>query len=42
MPFELKIPNQDTQMAMDELERNGGKKFTSFQAMIDDLDEEDA
>lgn len=42
MPFELKIPNRETQMAMDELESGGGKRFSSFQAMIDDLDNEDA
>lgn len=42
MPFELKIPNRKTQMAMDELENGGGKRFSSFQDMIDDLDNEDA
>ena len=38
LPFELKIPNPETQAAMHELEQGGGKTFTSFQAMIDDLD----
>jgi len=42
MPFELKIPTRETRMAMDELEQGGGKTFTSFQAMIDDLDDENA
>ena len=38
LPFELKIPNPETKAAMYELEQGGGKTFTSFQAMIDDLD----
>ena len=38
LPFELKIPNPETKAAMHELEQGGGKTFTSFQAMIDDLD----
>ena len=38
LPFELKIPNPETKAAMHELEQRGGKTFTSFQAMIDDLD----
>jgi DNA-damage-inducible protein J len=38
LPFELKIPNQETKAAMHELEQGGGKTFTSFKAMIDDLD----
>ena len=42
IPFELKIPNKATKHAMDELERGGGKSYSSFQAMIDDLDDEDA
>jgi DNA-damage-inducible protein J len=41
MPFALKIPNRETQIAMDELESGGGKKYSSFQGMIDDLDNED-
>lgn len=42
LPFELKIPNQDTKAAMHELEQGGGKSFSSFKAMIDDLDNDDA
>ncbi|OGV27815.1 MAG: damage-inducible protein J [Legionellales bacterium RIFCSPHIGHO2_12_FULL_37_14] len=42
LPFELKIPNEATQAAMRELEQGGGKSFSSFKAMIDDLDNDDA
>lgn len=41
LPFELKIPNKETRLAMEELEEGGGKTFSSFQDMIDDLDDED-
>lgn len=41
MPFELKIPNKKTKDAMNELNQGGGRSFSSFQAMIDDLDHED-
>lgn len=42
MPFELNIPNQITKAAMHEIEQGGGKSFSSFKAMIDDLDNDDA
>lgn len=42
MPFELKIPNRTTKAAMHELEQGGGKSFSSFKDMIDDLDNDDA
>lgn len=42
MPFELKIPNRATKAAIHELEQGGGKAFSSFQDMIDDLDNDDA
>ncbi len=43
LPFELKIPNQASRAAMNELESGGGKTFASFQAMINDLEnDEDA
>lgn len=42
LPFELKIPTKETKAAMDELERGGGQSFSSFQSMIDDLDNDDA
>ena len=41
VPFELKIPNKTSRAAMEELEHGGGKSFSSFHAMIDDLDEDD-
>lgn len=42
LPFELKIPNEDTKAAMHELEQGGGKTFSTFKSMIDDLDNDDA
>lgn len=42
MPFELKIPNRLTKAAIYELEQGGGKSFSSFKDMIDDLDNDDA
>lgn len=42
LPFELKIPNRVTKEAMQELEQGGGKSFSSFKDMIDDLDHDDA
>lgn len=41
LPFELRIPNRITRKAIDELEQGGGETFSSFQAMIDDLDDGD-
>ena len=42
MPFDLKIPNKTTKDAMNELGQGGGQSFSSFKAMVDDLDNEDA
>lgn len=42
LPFELKIPNEDTEAAMHELEQSGGESFSTFKVMIDDLDNDDA
>ncbi len=42
IPFELKIPNNITLQAIHELENGGGKTFSSFQEMTEDLDREDA
>jgi len=36
MPFELKIPNQKTLKAMNELDKGDGDTFTSFDDMIQD------
>jgi len=42
IPFELRIPTKDTINAIDELEQNGGKRFSNFKAMLDDVKHEDA
>ena len=42
IPFELKIPNEETQKAIDELESGKGEHFSSFKAMIDDSRGKDA
>jgi DNA-damage-inducible protein J len=42
MPFELKIPNETTIAAFQEMEQGQCKSFASFKEMIDDLDNEDA
>jgi len=42
IPFELKIPNESTLSAIDELESGKGKRFSSFKAMIDDVETKDA
>ena len=42
LPFELKLPNKITREAIEELEKGGGKSFSSFKSMIEDLDDEDA
>lgn len=36
LPFELKIPNQETLAARDELEKGGGKTFKNFKDMLED------
>lgn len=41
VPFELKIPNKATHEAITELEKGGGKQFSSFQNMVDDLKNDD-
>ena len=39
LPFALKIPNKATQQAMDELDSGGGKSFSSFKDVVDDIDD---
>ncbi len=39
LPFALRIPNKATQQAMDELESGGGKSFSSFKEMVDDIED---
>jgi len=42
IPFELRIPSKETLNAINELESGKGKRFSSFKAMIDDAENEDA
>ena len=38
LPFELKIPNNDTKQALHELEIREGKNFKNIDELFDDLD----
>jgi DNA-damage-inducible protein J len=38
LPFEVKIPTEDTQKALNELNLKKGKKFKNTDALFDDLD----
>lgn len=38
LPFEVKIPNIETQKALKELEEKKGKTFSSVDALFDELD----
>jgi len=38
LPFELKIPNDKTKLALDELETRKGKSFKNVDELFDDLD----
>ncbi len=38
IPFELKIPNKETLMTMNELEQGGGKRFSNFKDMMKDME----
>ncbi len=38
LPFELKIPNDDTKKALHELETKKGKSFKNVDELFDDLD----
>ncbi|KKZ15866.1 translation repressor RelB [Serratia marcescens] len=37
LPFEVKTPNKQTQAAMSELDEGKGKRFSSTDALFDDL-----
>lgn len=39
LPFEVKIPNAATQAAINELESGKGERFSSFEALFDDLED---
>jgi DNA-damage-inducible protein J len=41
LPFEVKVPNATTREAMAELEAGKGKSFTSIDALMADLHEDD-
>lgn len=36
IPFELRIPNEETRNAIDELESGKGKSFATFEEMLKD------
>jgi len=38
LPFDVKIPTKETQIALDELKERDGKSFKSVDALFDDLD----
>jgi len=38
LPFEVKLPTQQTQNALDELDKREGKKFSSVDDLFDDLE----
>lgn len=38
LPFELKLPNQDTMQAFYELEKRDGKSFKNVDELFNDLD----
>ncbi len=38
LPFELKLPTQETQQALKELENRDGRTFESVDALFEDLD----
>ncbi len=38
LPFELKLPTQETQQALQELKKREGKTFESVDALFEDLD----
>ncbi len=42
IPFELKIPSEGTQKAINELESGKGKRFVTFKDMLDDTRNGDA
>ncbi|MGD9152608.1 MAG: type II toxin-antitoxin system RelB/DinJ family antitoxin [Gammaproteobacteria bacterium] len=41
IPFELRIPNEETRNAINELESGKGKKFATFKEMLEDELEDD-
>ena len=41
MPFEIRVPNEATRAAILESEQGGGKRFSSVDALMADLHEDD-
>ena len=41
LPFEVKVPNTQTQKAMTELETGKGKRFRNVDSLMEDLNEDD-
>jgi DNA-damage-inducible protein J len=41
LPFDVRIPNEETRAAMRELEAGGGKTFSSVKELMADLNEDD-
>ncbi len=41
LPFEVRIPNEETRSAMRELETGGAKTFTTVADLMADLNEDD-
>ncbi len=41
LPFEIKVPNARTRKAMAELESKKGKRFSSIDSFMEDLNNED-
>lgn len=41
MPFEVRVPNRATRDAIRELEEGKGKKFSSIDSLMDDLNADD-
>lgn len=41
LPFEVKVPNATTRKAITELEAGKGEKFTSIEALMNDLHADD-
>lgn len=41
MPFDIKVPNAKTRQAIAELEAGGGKRFSSIEDLMADLNDEE-
>jgi DNA-damage-inducible protein J len=41
LPFDIKVPNEETRAAMAELESGGGKRFATVADLMADLNEDD-